>query len=146
LTRGEISGVIAEAVEQLERVDLAITTESVTKAARHKLTYNHFPILAEHGLRTRVQRYLREHGYDITDTVTRERKSHWRCTIDELEEQRKIGKDNCTYTQNRDRAREMEIDLIRSKTVEMGYPVFPELFREDIERIYAMNGCSPPTD
>lgn len=135
---------IAEAIARCEEYEVEVTPQNV----RTNLTLTYDDLTADEAIGETIDRRIRQvmrgSGYVIADTESRERKYFWSCTADELEEQTRIKQEGTVYDQNRLRADEAVISFLRQKERELGYAPFPELFADDIDRLYRMNMCEPP--
>lgn len=135
---------IDEAIAKLERYDQIITPTSIE--ANVELRWNDLSPTeaANKVLKAEIQRRCRKRGLIITTADTRQRKSFWNCTPEEIEEEILVKQNGSLRDQNRIKADRACVAFLKEKRVEFGYEVYPELFAEDIERIYAMEGCSAP--
>lgn len=135
---------IAEAIAHCEKYEIEVTPRNVRRNL--KLTYD--DLTADEAIKETIDRrilqVIRGSGYVIADTESRERKPFWLCTFAELEEQIEVQAEGTIYDQNRLEANRAVVAFLREKARDFGYEVYPELFAEDIERIYRMNHCTPP--
>lgn len=148
MARHPIAIRIDEAIDACEKYGVDVTVANVVNNAEGRITWSDASpdeVLHE-ALRARVARQLKDRGYIIADATTRRRKSFWKSTAAELEEQQLVKTESSRHDQNRILADGMVIDFLKSKATELGYDPFPELFRDDVERIYAMHGIGTPPE
>jgi hypothetical protein len=137
---------IDEAIALLERCGEDVTPTAIKINVMQRLTWADYSPEQSNseGLDRRIQQRLRDRGYQITDTEARTRRDFWHCTLAELDEQLRVKQDSSDYDRARLRADEAVVTYLREKEKELGYEVCPDLFAEDIARIYAMHGVTPP--
>lgn len=139
-----VSAAIDTAIARLQKFGVAITLDNIVTEARKHLTFADFSSdeAVDALLRSRVPGRLR--GHVIADHHTHERVQHDEARIPDLEVQLRI----CEVSSDRDQtslaAKKAELAFLRVKRNELGYEPWPGLFRDEIDRIYRMHGCSSP--
>lgn len=99
--------------------------------------------LAKH-VNGQIPLMLKERGCVIVDERSGERKSFWTSTPDELEEQERIKARSSDFDRVRLACGAAVVAFLREKEREFGYEVCPDLFADDIARIYAMHSVPVP--
>lgn len=136
---------IAQAMERIERHGLPMSTQNVkANVCIDDFTLREIRDGMEHNVNALIPVVMKEQGFVITDERTRERKSFWQATADELDEQLRLKTEGSRFDRQRIACDEAVIAFLREKEKDFGYEVYPELFQDDIDRIYAMHGLSSP--
>lgn len=140
-----LRALIHDAIDRIERHGVAVTLPHV----RSNITVEDLTLRDLHDAMTRqlnalIPIVMKERGMVITDATTRERKPFWEATADELDEQNRIKERSADFDRARLAADKAVVTFLRGKSVEFGYEVYPELFADDIERIYRMHSVQPP--
>lgn len=140
-----VHDVIIAAKEKAERYGLPITLTNV----RANIDYSSLTIgdaveATRRYTNAQVPAVLKSLGLIIADGTTRERKDYWQSTREELGEQLRLKVESATYDSNRILAEKAVLAFLEEKEKELGYEPYAGLFRDDIERIYAMHSLSSP--
>lgn len=146
MSRHPVTTQIDAAIDLLERHGEPVTPEAVKRNVTPRLTWADWSPneAADEALDRRIPRRMKERGYIIADSVSRERKDFWRSTVAELEEQIRIKKESSRFDVNRLRADEAIVAFLKEQEQAFGYEVYPGLFHADIDRIYRMHGIAIP--
>lgn len=135
---------INAAIDKLERYGMEITPASVWANIDVKAMSfaDAEAVLAQH-IKSRINPTFKARGLIIINGGSGERKSFWDATPDELEEQIAVKRRSSDFDANRLAADSAVLIFLREKEKDYGYTVYPELFKSDITRIYAMHGITP---
>ncbi len=146
MPRHPVTAKIDAAVAKLERHGMDVTPSAVKVNVEKGLTWADWSSIdaASEALDRRIQQRLKDTGHVISDAVRGVRKDFWQCSISELEEQFRIKEESSTYDRNRILADKAVLDFLKVKNTELGYDVYPGLFENEINRIYAMHSVSVP--
>lgn len=141
-----LRALIGDALDRLERHGLAVTPKNV----RANITVDDLTLRDLHDAMTRqlnalIPVVMKERAMVIVNPVTRERKPFWTAGPDDLEQQLKIKTEGSGYDRKRIAADKAVIAFLREKSTELGYEVYPELFQDEIDRIFRMQNVTPPS-
>lgn len=145
MAQNPVHEVIIAAKEKTERYGLPVTPDNVRANIDYSaLTIGDAVEATRRYTNSQVAVVLKSQGFVITDTATRERKDFWQSTRSELGEQLRLKVESATYDSNRILADKAMLALLEEKERELGYEPYAGLFRDEIDRIYAMHGVSAP--
>lgn len=144
-SQNPVHAVIVAAKEKAERYGLPITLDNVRANIDYgSLTVGEAVEAARRYTNAQVAAVLKSQGFIIADAATRERKDYWSSTRAELGEQLRIKVESATFDSNRILAEKAVLAFLEEKEKELGYEPYVGLFRDDVERIYAMHGIQSP--
>jgi hypothetical protein len=136
---------IRQAIVQCERYGVPIVAKHIAANVDvGEVTVNYSNSVMERHIRGLIPTVLKEEGYAIKNAATGERKRFSQMTLDEWEEQIRVKQESVHYDTVRLRADKKLAEFWAEKNQDFGYDVYPELFWDDVERIYAMEGLQPP--
>jgi len=141
-----VTALVDEAIENFGKHGVDITPAKVDQYVIDRLKHGDWSpnAMRDEAVQARVRRALKVRGHIITDGTTRVRKSFWKSTIPELEQQQMVREDSSDRDRNQILAGRAVLDFLREKNQDFGYDVYPELFQDEIDRIYSMHGTAAP--
>lgn len=147
MPRSALTLAIDEAIDLVQRNDgVDLTPEHVAANLRVRPDDIHS---LEHGaLIEAIRRRMKGRDLIITDADERAggrpRDGYYDTGLSEHKQQLRVQAENGRFTQNRIAAEQAVIEFMEARTTDLGYEPPWLTIAEDVERIYRMNGATPP--
>lgn len=141
----QIADAIRDAAKKCERYGQPVTPKYVeANVDVGEVTMGYAEGVVQRHVRARIPAVLKQLGYVIADTETRERKLFARVSQEEWEAQIRVKEESSVYDVKRLRCDKALSTFWAEKNKAHGYGVYVETFWDDVVRIYAMEGLQPP--